>query len=128
MRILIFTSNLTKLHNSLNKLQVLTPKLFLIRQKKNIFENNALFCPCILNIHIKRQKQGLNKQKDTESLPESYLQIIQSLSYLNSSFSLSFLLRLLPHFYPLLLFTSHYFPTIFFFLPWMFNLWFHYVS
>ncbi|KYQ50740.1 Uncharacterized protein F54H12.2, partial [Trachymyrmex zeteki] len=31
-------------------------------------------------IHIKRQKQGLNKQAETKSLPESYLQIIQSLS------------------------------------------------
>jgi len=31
-------------------------------------------------IHIKRQKQGLNRQNDLESLPESYLSIIQSLS------------------------------------------------
>jgi len=31
-------------------------------------------------IHIKRQKQDLNRQNDTESLPESYLPIIQSLS------------------------------------------------
>ena len=31
-------------------------------------------------IHIKRQKQGLNKKNDTESLPETYSQIIQSLS------------------------------------------------
>ena len=31
-------------------------------------------------IHIKRQKQGLNRQNDIESLPESYLSIIQSLS------------------------------------------------
>ena len=31
-------------------------------------------------IHIKRQKQGLNRQNDTESLPDTYLQIIQSLS------------------------------------------------
>ena len=29
-------------------------------------------------IHIKKQRQ--DKQNDTESLPESYLQIIQSLS------------------------------------------------
>ena len=31
-------------------------------------------------IHIKRQKQGLNRQNDTESLPETCSQIIQSLS------------------------------------------------
>ncbi|KYQ59927.1 hypothetical protein ALC60_01023 [Trachymyrmex zeteki] len=31
-------------------------------------------------VHIKRQTHGLNKQNDTESLPESYLNIIQSLS------------------------------------------------
>jgi len=30
-------------------------------------------------IYIKRQKQGLNRQNDTESLPESYLPVIQSL-------------------------------------------------
>ena len=30
-------------------------------------------------IHIKKQRQGINKQNDTESLPEPY-QIIQSLS------------------------------------------------
>ena len=30
-------------------------------------------------IHIKKQKQGLNRQNDTESLPEIYSQIIQSL-------------------------------------------------
>ena len=30
-------------------------------------------------IHIERQKQGLNKKNDTESLSETYLQIIQSL-------------------------------------------------
>ena len=29
-------------------------------------------------IHIKRQKQSLNKQNDIESLPQFYLQIIQS--------------------------------------------------
>ncbi|KYN04663.1 hypothetical protein ALC62_04467 [Cyphomyrmex costatus] len=31
-------------------------------------------------VHIKRQKQGLNKQNDTESLPEYYSQIINFLS------------------------------------------------
>ncbi|KYN22373.1 hypothetical protein ALC57_05227 [Trachymyrmex cornetzi] len=31
-------------------------------------------------VHIKRQKQGLNKMNDTESLPDFYSQIIQSLS------------------------------------------------
>jgi len=31
-------------------------------------------------IHIRRQKQGLNRQNDIESLSESYLPIIQSLS------------------------------------------------
>jgi len=31
-------------------------------------------------IHIKKQKQDINKQNDTESLPEPYFQIIQSLS------------------------------------------------
>ena len=31
-------------------------------------------------IHIKRQKQGLNRQNDIESLPDTYSQIIQSLS------------------------------------------------
>ncbi|KYQ50966.1 hypothetical protein ALC60_09904, partial [Trachymyrmex zeteki] len=30
-------------------------------------------------VHIKRQTHGLNKQNDTDSLPESYLNIIQSL-------------------------------------------------
>ena len=31
-------------------------------------------------IHIKKQKQGLNRQNDTEALSETYSQIIQSLS------------------------------------------------
>ncbi|KYQ57302.1 hypothetical protein ALC60_03737 [Trachymyrmex zeteki] len=31
-------------------------------------------------VHIKRQTHGINKQNDTDSLPESYLNIIQSLS------------------------------------------------
>ncbi|KYN16982.1 hypothetical protein ALC57_10754 [Trachymyrmex cornetzi] len=31
-------------------------------------------------IHIKMQRQGINRQNDTEALPESYLQIIESFS------------------------------------------------
>jgi len=48
----------------------------------------------------KKIKQGLNKQNDIESLPESYLPIILSL-LLNSFFSLLFLSRFHLHFYPL---------------------------
>ena len=37
-------------------------------------------------IYIKREKQGLNRQNNTEFLPESYLSIIQSFSFLIPSY------------------------------------------
>ena len=42
--------------------------------------NKKLVSVMIHMIHIERQKQGLNRQNDTESLPETYSQSIQSLS------------------------------------------------
>ena len=63
-------------------------------------------------IYIKREKQGLNRQNNTEFLPESYLLFNLSIYYsifllLNSFLSLLFLPWFHSHFYPLLFFSSH---------------------
>ena len=48
-------------------------------------------------IHIKKQRQGINKQNDTESLPEPYLQINDFLFHNHFPFQLlSFFLSYLP--------------------------------
>lgn len=51
-------------------------------QDVKILDNEPSYSKRLISemVHVKRQKQGLNKQVETESLPEPYHQIIQSLS------------------------------------------------
>ena len=50
--------------------------------KVKILDSDSFYNKKLISemVYIKKQKQGLNKQNDTELLPESYLQIIQALS------------------------------------------------
>ncbi|KYN12201.1 hypothetical protein ALC57_15633 [Trachymyrmex cornetzi] len=70
-----------------------------------ILDNESSYNKRLLSemIHIKRQKHGINKMKDTESLPDLYSDIIQSLSPANVFLSYFVLHIVLSYFYCLLL-------------------------
>ena len=84
----------TRLHKHISDIRKNTGSVTVITDHRINFDHNfkrndvkILDCEFSYNkrlvsemIHIKRQKQSLNKQNDIESLPETYSQIIQSLS------------------------------------------------